>query len=166
MGGDASGDILTNCAKSGGGSIGASRHGSAEISPGEPKFEKLQPQRWRISTPAAGNIAVILETACCLERPDWLPGAAGFEPLHQEFVSRWPHCCRALRRGQIVHAPAGVRRTTCCHETCIGFFRACGTADLAACEPTSWPPLPAKATACSSLRSCLGPTGVSAVSPS
>ena len=74
MGGDASGDILTNCAKSGGGSIGASRHGSAEISPGEPKFGKLQPQRWRISTPAAGNIAVILETACCLERPDWLPG--------------------------------------------------------------------------------------------
>ena len=39
MGGDASGDILTNCAKSGGGSIGASRHGSAEISPGEPNSE-------------------------------------------------------------------------------------------------------------------------------
>jgi hypothetical protein len=22
-------------------------------------------------------------------RPDWLAGAGGFEPLHQEFVSRW-----------------------------------------------------------------------------
>jgi hypothetical protein len=31
-------------------------------------------------------------------------------------VSRWLHCCRALLRGQIVHAPAGVRRTTCCHS--------------------------------------------------
>ena len=28
---------------------------------------------------------------------DWLAGAAGFEPLHQEFVSLWLHCCRALR---------------------------------------------------------------------
>jgi hypothetical protein len=32
---------------------------------------------------------------------------AGLEPLHQEFVSRRLHCCHALRRGQIVHAPAG-----------------------------------------------------------
>jgi hypothetical protein len=27
-----------------------------------------------------------------------------YVPLHQEFVSPWLHCCRALRRGQIVHA--------------------------------------------------------------
>jgi hypothetical protein len=43
--------------------------------------------------------------------PCWLAGAGGFEPLHQQLVSRCLLCCRALRRGQIVHAPAGVDRS-------------------------------------------------------
>ena len=35
----------------------------------------------------------------------------------QESMSRWLCCCRALRRGQIVHAPAGVHRTIFCHSS-------------------------------------------------
>jgi hypothetical protein len=34
-----------------------------------------------------------------------------------ESMSRWLCCCRALRRGQIVHAPAGVCRTIFCHSS-------------------------------------------------
>ena len=40
---------------------------------------------------------------------DWPVGAAGIETLHQEFVSRRLQCCRAVRRGQIVHAPCAIR---------------------------------------------------------
>jgi len=35
----------------------------------------------------------------------------------QESMSRWLCCCRALRRGQIVHAPAGVWRTIFCYSS-------------------------------------------------
>ena len=41
------------------------------------------------------------------DRTGWL---AGFESPHQEFVSHWLYCCRAL------HAPAGARCTICCHS--------------------------------------------------
>ena len=55
------------------------------ISPGEPKFGRLLSLRDRESPrwlPVVSRL--FLETACCLKRPDWLAGVAGFEPLHQD----------------------------------------------------------------------------------
>jgi hypothetical protein len=52
-------------------------------------------------------IDVAFRARSALVETDWLAGAAGFEPPHQELMSSWLHCRRALRRGQIMHAPAG-----------------------------------------------------------
>ena len=57
--------------------------------------------------PYLGNAAV--RRAVCLAG-----AAAGLEPLHQESVSRCLHCCRALRRGQIVHAPCARSAASLC----------------------------------------------------
>ena len=50
-------------------------------------------------------------------RPDWLAGAAGFAPPHQEFVSRWLHAVVLCGEGRSCTRPAGVRRTICCHSS-------------------------------------------------